>query len=48
MSRARPPPRRAAPVLQQQHDLYGVANHVEWRPRADEKVWLYEAKVTAR
>ena len=31
--------------LWQQHDLYGVAGHVEWSPRADEKVWMYEAKV---
>ncbi|MBI4271734.1 MAG: hypothetical protein HY615_15470 [Candidatus Rokubacteria bacterium] len=34
--------------LWQQHDLYGVASHVEWSPRADEKVWMYEAKVVAR
>jgi peptide/nickel transport system substrate-binding protein len=34
--------------LWQQHDLYGVANHVEWTPRADEKVWMYDAKVVAR
>jgi peptide/nickel transport system substrate-binding protein len=34
--------------LWQQHDLYGVTNHVEWSPRADEKVWMYEAKVVAR
>ena len=34
--------------LWQQHDLYGVANHVDWTPRADEKVWMYEAKVTPR
>ncbi|HXL46085.1 MAG TPA: ABC transporter substrate-binding protein [Candidatus Binatia bacterium] len=31
--------------LWQQHDLYGVAGHVEWAPRADEKVWMYDAKV---
>jgi peptide/nickel transport system substrate-binding protein len=31
--------------LWQQHDLYGVASWVEWSPRADEKVWMYEAKV---
>src|SRR5881296_425386 len=31
--------------LWQQHDLYGVAGHVEWSPRADEKVWMYDAKV---
>jgi peptide/nickel transport system substrate-binding protein len=31
--------------LWQQHDLYGVANWVEWMPRADEKVWMYEAKL---
>lgn len=35
-------------VLWQQHDLYGVANTVEWTPRADETVWMYEAKVVAR
>ncbi len=34
--------------LWQQHDLYGVANWIEWAPRADEKVWMYEAKVVAR
>jgi peptide/nickel transport system substrate-binding protein len=34
--------------LWQQHDLYGVANHVEWSPRADEKVWIYEARLVAR
>src|SRR5881296_2275400 len=34
--------------LWQQHDLYGVAQTVEWTPRADEKVWMYEAKVIAR
>jgi len=34
--------------LWQQHDLYGVASHVEWSPRADEKVWMYEAKIVAR
>ena len=34
--------------LWQQHDLYGVAGHVDWSPRADEKVWMYEAKVTPR
>jgi len=25
-----------------------VAQSVEWTPRADEKVWMYEAKVVAR
>ena len=34
--------------LWQQHDLYGVASHVEWTPRADEKVWMYDARVTPR
>src|SRR6266581_1591355 len=34
--------------LWQQHDLYGVASHVEWTPRVDEKVWMYEARVVAR
>jgi peptide/nickel transport system substrate-binding protein len=34
--------------LWQQHDLYGVAQSVEWTPRADEKVWMYEAKITPR
>jgi peptide/nickel transport system substrate-binding protein len=31
--------------LWQQHDLYGVANWIEWTPRADERVWMYEAKL---
>ena len=30
--------------LWQQHDLYGVAGWVEWTPRADEKVWMYQAR----
>ncbi|HEX9820502.1 MAG TPA: ABC transporter substrate-binding protein [Methylomirabilota bacterium] len=34
--------------LWQQHDLYGVAQHVEWTPRADEKVWMFDAKIVAR
>ena len=34
--------------LWQQHDLYGVANWIDWTPRADEKVWMYEAKVVPR
>ena len=34
--------------LWQQHDLHGVANLIEWTPRADEKVWMYEAKVVPR
>ena len=34
--------------LWQQHDLYGVALSVEWTPRADEKVWMYDAKIIAR
>jgi len=34
--------------LWQQHDLYGVASTVEWSPRADEKVWMYDAKIVAR
>jgi peptide/nickel transport system substrate-binding protein len=34
--------------LWQQHDLYGVASHVEWSPRADEKVWMYEARIVPR
>ena len=34
--------------LWQQHDLYGVASWIEWTPRADEKVWMYEAKIVAR
>ena len=34
--------------LWQQHDLYGVAGRVEWSPRADEKVWMYDAKVVAQ
>ena len=35
-------------LLWQQHDLYGVAGRVEWSPRADEKVWMYDAKVVAQ
>ncbi len=31
--------------LWQQHDLYGVASTIEWTPRADEKVWMYDAKI---
>jgi peptide/nickel transport system substrate-binding protein len=34
--------------LWQQHDIYGVASAVEWSPRADEKVWMYDAKIVAR
>jgi peptide/nickel transport system substrate-binding protein len=34
--------------LWQQHDLYGVASWIQWAPRADEKVWMYEAKVVLR
>jgi len=34
--------------LWQQHDLYGVASWVDWQPRADEKVWMYEAKFAKR
>ena len=34
--------------LWQQHDLYGVANWLDWTPRADEKVWMYEAKIAKR
>ena len=34
--------------LWQQHDLYGVASHVEWSPRPDEKVWMYDARTVAR
>jgi peptide/nickel transport system substrate-binding protein len=31
--------------LWQQHDLYGVANWIEWTPRADERIWMYEARL---
>jgi peptide/nickel transport system substrate-binding protein len=34
--------------LWQQHDLYGVTQSVEWTPRADEKVWMYDTKIIAR
>jgi len=34
--------------LWQQHDLYGVAQSIEWTPRADEKVSMYDAKIVAR
>ena len=29
--------------LWQQHDLYGVASWLDWSPRADEKLWMWEA-----
>jgi peptide/nickel transport system substrate-binding protein len=32
--------------LWQQHDIYGVANTVDWTPRADEFLWMGEAKAT--
>jgi len=25
-----------------------VANWIDWSPRADEKVWMYEAKIVKR
>ena len=31
--------------LWQQHDLYGVASWVDWAPRADEKVWMYDERI---
>ncbi len=34
--------------LWQQHDLDGVANWIDWQPRADEKLWMYEAKIAKR
>jgi peptide/nickel transport system substrate-binding protein len=34
--------------LWQQHDLYGVANWLDWQPRADEKVWMYDARLAKR
>ena len=34
--------------LWQQHDLYGVAKWIDWQPRADEKVWMFEAKMAKR
>jgi peptide/nickel transport system substrate-binding protein len=34
--------------LWQQHDLYGVTQAIEWTPRADEKVWMYDAKIVAK
>lgn len=30
--------------LWQQHDLYGVANFIDWQPRPDERLWMFEAK----
>jgi peptide/nickel transport system substrate-binding protein len=30
--------------LWQQHDIYGVANNVDWTPRADEFMWMGDAK----
>ena len=34
--------------LWQQHDLYGVTQTIEWTPRADEKVWMYDARIVAK
>src|SRR5262249_34592825 len=34
--------------LWQQRDLYGGANWIDWSPRADEKVWMYEAEIAKR
>ncbi len=30
--------------LWQQHDIYAVANHVDWQPRADEFMWMGDAR----
>jgi peptide/nickel transport system substrate-binding protein len=30
--------------LWQQHDIYGVADHVDWQPRADEFMWMGDAR----
>jgi peptide/nickel transport system substrate-binding protein len=30
--------------LWQQHDVYGVAEHVDWQPRADEFMWMGDAR----
>lgn len=37
----------AAPwiFLWQQHDLYGVSDRLVWEPRADEQLYLFEAKI---
>ena len=37
----------AAPwiFLWEQHDLYGVSDRLIWEPRADEQIYLFEAKV---
>ena len=32
--------------LWQQHDLYAVATWLDWSPRADEKLWMWEAKAS--
>lgn len=29
--------------LWQQHDSYGVSNEIVWEPRADERLWMFEA-----
>jgi peptide/nickel transport system substrate-binding protein len=31
--------------LWQQHDVYGVSNRIQWEPRADELIFMYQAKV---
>jgi len=32
--------------LWQQHDIYGVANTIDWAPRADEFLWMGDASAT--
>jgi hypothetical protein len=31
--------------LYDQEDLYGLSKRIQWQPRADEFVWIYDVKV---
>lgn len=47
LNKLQPKIQRAAPwiFLWEQHDLYGVSNRLDWEPRADEQLYLFDAKV---
>lgn len=47
LNKLQPKIQQAAPwiFLWEQHDLYGVSNRLDWEPRADEQLYLFDAKV---
>jgi peptide/nickel transport system substrate-binding protein len=47
LNKLQPKIQQAAPwiFLWEQHDLYGVGNRLDWEPRADEQLYLFDAKV---